>query len=159
MADKKMYAWGNIIQDMNLHPRDRIKVGQVVSASDFADEDEFNELVGIGAIRSTPYPIPANDDGTLVYDGSPREYALAQIAEMDTEQYLASVQNTWTDPQLDKRARKAMEESGYDPGSEPNEEEVAAQDKAEKGQESRQALEAQAGKGKGPQLGAKRTSS
>lgn len=145
---KKMYSWTTF--PLADHPKDFIRPGDVVSRGDFddLDDNQFNDLCAIGAIRDIPYPIPQRDDGTFVHDGSPREYALAQIAEMNDQQYEASVVNTWNDPNLQRRAREAMDEAGYDE-TDADEDTANEQEFAESRQATRVAL-GSAGAGKPP---------
>lgn len=143
----KMYAWtriqtGDVDQQRTT---DHIQPGDEVSASDVGGEDELDELVACGAVRETPYPIPQDK----AFEGSPREYALAQVEKMSQDQFMSAVQGTRQVGPLAERARQAMEESEFDPGDLPDEDQVSEADKAERGQETRQALEGQAGKGTG----------
>jgi hypothetical protein len=134
MASKTYYSWSTFPRS-DVHPSEHIKVGQKVTASDFDSKEQFEELVNIGAIRAIPYPVPA-DSG---FEGSPREYALAQVAEMEEAQYDASNINTWQVPQLQERAKAAMEETGHDE-TDADEEKAAEQDEAESKQGTRSVL-------------------
>lgn len=102
------------------HPREWVRPGDEVSASDFDSKEEYDELVAIGAIRDAEYPIPQDDDGNLVFEGSPREYALAQLAAMNenADELVASVvMNTKVTPAQEEAAAAAMEEAPPDDGS------------------------------------------
>lgn len=104
------------------HPREWIRPGDEVSASDFDNKEEYDELVAIGAIRDAPYPIPQDDDGNYVFQGSPREYAMAQLAAMQEgamDLMSAAVQNTLQPPQLQEQAAAAMDATEGDKDAEP----------------------------------------
>lgn len=159
----KYYAW-TMFPRSDQHPSEHIKVGDEVSRDSFGDIDDadFEELLRIGAIRKQPYPIPQRDDGSFEYEGSPREFALQQAADM-AEGVYADVDNTWRVPQLQERAEEALEAAeDYDPGSSAtvlegdNKDTDAAReaDAAEKEQGTRKALE---GRGLTPGSVARRT--
>jgi len=143
----KLYSWTTFPRS-DIHPRDQINVGDPVKRSDFDElsDDEFEELLSIGAIRDQEYPIPKDDNGNFVYEGSPREYILAQAAAMEEGGPFAysDRQASWKVPQMQERASKALEESDFDPGdiagAGENEEAAAEQDKAERSQGSRLAM-------------------
>ena len=102
------------------HPREWIRPGDDVSASDFDDKEDYDDAVAVGAIRDTEYPIPKDDDGNFVFEGSPREYALAQLAAMSegADELVAQVvMATKTTPDQQADAAKAMEEAPPDDGS------------------------------------------
>src|SRR5215471_92841 len=105
------------------HPSEWIRPGDDVSQSDLdVSDEEYAELKALGAIRDVPYPIPQDPDtGEFVFFGSPREYALAQLAQMSQEEYDASVVNLGVVSKLQDRARKAMDETGYDETAPPSE--------------------------------------
>jgi hypothetical protein len=109
MADK-MYAWSTIVK-AGEHPSNNIKAGSEVSASDFDDEAEFDELASIGAIRPDPYPIP----GDVVFEGSPREYLLQKAAEMGNADYDLYSPPQMRDPATQGLADSAMDEAGIEP--------------------------------------------
>jgi|SRR5215472_14596219 len=105
------------------HPSEYIHPGDDISQSDLdVSDEEYAELKALGAIREVPYPIPRDDAGNYEYLGSPREYALAQLAQLSDEQYSESVVNLGVIPQLQARAQAAMDETGYDETAPPSEE-------------------------------------
>jgi hypothetical protein len=112
------YSWSTFPTEE--HPREWIRPGDSVSASDFDSEEEYDELVAVGAIRDAEYPIPKDDDGNFVFDGSPREYALAQLAAMseNADELVASVvMNTKVAPAQEEAAAAALEAAPPDDGS------------------------------------------
>ena len=94
-------------------------------------------MKALGAIREIPYPIPRDDAGNLTYQGSPREYALAQIEAMSQEDFASAVVDTGVVPQLQQRAQAAMDETGYDETAPPSEEAQAEAAATEAGQGTR----------------------
>ena len=75
-----MYAWSNFQAGWDDEKRvftKRIKPGEEVSASDLGiEDDEFDELVKMGAVREQPYP-EAVADGS--YPDSPQKYFIEQL--------------------------------------------------------------------------------
>src|SRR5215469_1284112 len=121
------------------HPSEWIRPGDDVSQSDLdVSDEEYAELQALGAIRDVPYPIPRDDAGNYQYQGSPREYALAQLAKLSQEEYDARVVNVGVVPQLQARAQAAMDETGYDETAPPSDEVMAEQAAAEEAQGTRQ---------------------
>lgn len=121
-------------------PKDWIRPGDEVSKSDFEDmdDDEFESLEYIGAIRDTPYPIPKDEKtGKLIFTGSPHEFALAQLAKLTPDQLIESIPNTFSVPSLQAQAKKALEESGFDPGPMQDEEAVEEATAKEENQPTR----------------------
>lgn len=72
MADANI-AWSNFVDKdgKKIKPGDTVDAGQLG-----VDEEEWNELVFVGAVRSTKYPEDINTDE------SPVEYYKRQMAEM-----------------------------------------------------------------------------
>lgn len=125
-----MYAWST----MAAPPDDKGKVktfkpGDEVSAGDLGlDDDEFNELVSVGAVREAEYPVPAD------YDGSPVEYARDQLRAAADAQFMGVLPfgsvapiserppgSSPVVPLFDERAKEAMELTGFDPDKPPEE--------------------------------------
>jgi hypothetical protein len=120
------------------HPSEHIHPGDDISQDDLGvDDAEYAELKALGAIREVPYPIPRNEDGSYQFLGSPREYALAQLAQMSAEEFDASVVNLSVIPQLQAQAQAAMDETGYDETAPPDEEAQAEAAKTEAAQGTR----------------------
>lgn len=60
MAEKTYYAWSPINNGGKM-----VKVGEKVSAGSLKiDEDDFNDLVESGAVRTKEYPVPEEAQGT-----------------------------------------------------------------------------------------------
>lgn len=140
-----LYSWSNFPRS-DVHAGDQIKVGQKVSRSDFEElsDEQFQELIDIGALREAPYPIPLDEDsGRVTFDGSPREYALQKVTEMDRDQFDAAITQHHIDPHLNARSHAAMEANEYDESVTGDEadEKMKEQESAEQNQETRKALE------------------
>jgi len=100
----QLYAWSNF-PSSSVHPSKHVKVGDKMTKADLdyleLDDDQFQELLDVGAVRDKPYPVPEN------FEGSRREYALSQIAEMDEDTFNDAVISTTTAPPVQETADKA----------------------------------------------------
>ena len=114
------YAWTNLeARDEDGNVTKKFKPGDEVSAGDLGiEDDEFEQLESVGAVRDAEYPTPEG------YQGSPVEYAKEKLAELAEQGEGAgdlflndgSMVNT---PQMDARAQLAMVKTGYDPEKGP----------------------------------------
>lgn len=102
----QLYSWTRFTFG-GTKPADHIMPGAKVSRSDFKDldDDEFENLKQVGALREQPYPIPEDEN----FDGSPRDYVLAKIEEMKQNELFDSVTDTWHVPHLQAKAVEAMQ--------------------------------------------------
>lgn len=124
-----MYAWSQLRSTDEEGKVTIVKVGDEVDAGKLGlDDDEFNELVAVGAVREQEYPVPAN------YDGSPVEFVRDQLREAASEQFMQALPfgsvppiserppgSMPTVPIFDERAREAVELSKFDPDKPPEE--------------------------------------
>lgn len=126
------YAWSNLTaqeaDDKGKYKQ--FKPGDEVSAGDLGlDEDEFNELLAVGAVREDEYPAPAN------YDGSPVEYRREQLRAAASEDFMAVLpfgsavpvtepppgSTAEGIPQFVETSAEAVELTGFDPDVPPEE--------------------------------------
>lgn len=93
-----MYAWNNFVTEVNEYgqPVKRIMPGDKISAAELnISDEEFENLVSLGAVRDEPYP-------DIPKDVSPAEYERARDAllfkKADMEAQLKNIANQITGP-------------------------------------------------------------
>lgn len=113
------YAWTNLeAKDENGNITKKIKPGDEVSAGDLGiEDDEFEQLEAVGAVRDQEYPTPEG------YQGSPVDYAKEQLAALAEQgeggEFFLNDGSMVNTPQMDARAQLAMVKTGYDPEKGP----------------------------------------
>lgn len=144
------YAWSTFRTkyDEYGNPQGTIKPGEAVSAGDLGvSDEEFQHLITIGSVRSMPYPVPAGDER------SPVELRRDQLREAASAEFMAVLPYGTVPPiqeappgsmpiipQLDERARQAVEKTGFDPDVAPEENDTSASEP----DDSKEVQEAQA---------------
>jgi hypothetical protein len=137
------YAWSTLTaQEADDKGRYKtFKPGDEVSAGDLGlDDDEFNELVAVGAVREDEYPVPAGSDV------SPVEFRREQLRAAASEDFMAVLpfgsvapvsepppgSTAEGIPQFVESSSEAMALTGFDPDApaeEGKEPEKSEQDK------------------------------
>ena len=138
------YAWSTLTaQEADDKGRYKtFKPGDEVSAGDLGlDDDEFNELVAVGAVRDVEYPVPPGSDV------SPVEQKRAELRAAASEDFMSVLpfgnvapitepppgSTAAGIPQFIESSAEAVELTGFDPDTPPEEAkepEKSEQDKA-----------------------------
>jgi hypothetical protein len=119
------YAWTNLeAKDKDGNVTKKIKPGDEVSAGDLGiEDDEFEQLQAVGAVRDAEYPTPEG------YQGSPVEYAKEQLAAMQLEgeggEFFPDNGSMTVTPQMQAQAEASIEKIGYDPEKGPEDQSLS----------------------------------